>query len=155
MQGGKQLVPLANSLLDHFVGGGKQRWRNGEAERRGGLEVDDHLELGWLLNWKIGRLGTPENLVDVRTGAPKQIKKTCPIGHESAGCHKFPNSMKRWQLLPSSKFSDGSSLYKRERVFHSNQRIRMQPSRSFECGIEVVRSSHVQGSNLYPHGLTR
>ena len=36
------------SLLDHLVGGGQQRFRDDEAERLGGLEVDDELEAGRL-----------------------------------------------------------------------------------------------------------
>jgi hypothetical protein len=118
--------------------------------RLGGLEVDDHLEFRWLLHWKIGRLATSENLVDVVSGAPKQISNTWPIGDEAAGCHKFPNSMKRRQLLPSGEFRDARSMITRERIFDRNQRVRARPSRSFECAIEVVRSSHLQGSNLYP-----
>ena len=34
-------------LFDHVAGGGKQRRRHVEAERPGGLEIDDQLELGW------------------------------------------------------------------------------------------------------------
>jgi hypothetical protein len=58
--------------------------------------------------------------------------------------------MKRWQLLSAGEFRDARSMISRERVFHRNQRIRAQPSHSFECAIEVVRPSHLQGSNLYP-----
>ena len=33
-------------LLDYLVGGGQQRFWDGEAEGFGGLEIDDELELG-------------------------------------------------------------------------------------------------------------
>jgi hypothetical protein len=68
------------SPFNQLVRTGKDaRWQL-KAECLGGLEVDDHLELGRLLNWKIGRLGTPENLVDVVSCVPKHINKICPIG---------------------------------------------------------------------------
>ena len=36
--------------------------RHGETKRLGGLQVDDQLELSWLLDRKIGRLGALEDL---------------------------------------------------------------------------------------------
>src|SRR6476660_69481 len=53
-----------NTLLNHLVSGGEQRGRHGEAERLGCLEVHHQFELGWLLDRKVGRLRTLENLVD-------------------------------------------------------------------------------------------
>ena len=44
-------------LLDHLVGRRQQRFRDGEAERPSGLEVDDEIELGDLSqpSWRCAR----------------------------------------------------------------------------------------------------
>jgi hypothetical protein len=47
----------ARLSLDDLVGAGEDRWRNGEAERLGGVEIDDQLEVGRLLDRQIGGLG--------------------------------------------------------------------------------------------------
>jgi hypothetical protein len=43
-------------LFDQFVGAAEQRHWNSEAERLGGLKIDDQLEFGCSLNRQIGRL---------------------------------------------------------------------------------------------------
>jgi hypothetical protein len=49
-------VQQVTSLFDHFVGTGKQRCWNAEAECFGGLEFDDQLDFGRLLHRKVARL---------------------------------------------------------------------------------------------------
>src|SRR5215207_6430858 len=61
-------------LLDHLIGACEERGRDREPERLGGLEVDDKLELGRLLDREIGGLGTPQDPVDVRRGVPVYVR---------------------------------------------------------------------------------
>ena len=60
---------IAPTLFDHLIGAREECWWHGEPECLGSLEVDDQLELNWLLDRKIGWLGTSEYLVDVDGGA--------------------------------------------------------------------------------------
>ena len=64
-------------------------WGDREAEGLGGLEVDDQLELHWLLHGKVGRLRDFQYFVHVGRGATKQIINVHPVGHQPPGFHKF------------------------------------------------------------------
>src|SRR5262245_47804107 len=110
---------LAHSF-DHLVGAGEQGRRHCEAEHPGRLGVDDHLELGRLLDRKVGRLGALENLVDVVSSTPRQVSEIRPVGDEATGRHKFSNSMKRWQLLPDREVRNVLSITSGQRVFDRN-----------------------------------
>jgi hypothetical protein len=61
----------SGELFDHFVGNGEHAWWNCEAERLGGLHVDDQLELGWQLHRKFGGLVALENAISIDCRLPK------------------------------------------------------------------------------------
>ena len=69
------IIMMANAdvveqgLLDHVVRPQQERLRDRQPERLGGLEIDDQLKLGGLLNRKIGGLSALKDLVHVGGGA--------------------------------------------------------------------------------------
>ena len=74
-----------NDLLDHLVGAGEQRRRHFQANRLRHDQVNDEVELGRLLDRKLGGLRPPQNLVDQVAGAPlKSMKATVPTGVENS-----------------------------------------------------------------------
>jgi hypothetical protein len=57
---------------------------NGEIVRPGGLEVDDEIECGRLLNRKISRLSSLQDAVDIASGAAKDVEDAGAVGDEQA-----------------------------------------------------------------------
>jgi len=57
--------------LDHLVRGRQQRFRDGEAERLGGLEVDDEFEFRGLLDREIGWFLAFENAAGIDANLAK------------------------------------------------------------------------------------
>ena len=56
-----------------------------EAERLGGLEVDDQLELGRLLHRQVGRLLALEDTAGVDADLAIEVSDAGPVAHQAAG----------------------------------------------------------------------
>src|ERR1700687_5499270 len=63
-----QLFCVARFLFNHLVDNGEHAGWNVEAERLGGLEVDDEFELGRLLDRQVGGLFALENPPNIDAG---------------------------------------------------------------------------------------
>src|SRR5215831_979646 len=70
--------------LDHLVGQREQFVRNLQAERLRSFEIDNQLELGWLLHGKIAGLLAPENAGHVDAGLAKRIRQAWTIADQAA-----------------------------------------------------------------------
>src|ERR1051325_4630983 len=75
------------ALFDNPIRPEQQRRRDGEAERLGGLEVDDELELRRLLDGEISGLCAFENFSNVTGDAVQLIEKVRAIRHQAASLH--------------------------------------------------------------------
>src|SRR5258706_13472358 len=80
------MVPRAEipDLFDHLIRPEQERFRDGQAEGLGGLEIDDQLELRGLLHGEIGGLGPLEDLVHEVGGALVHPWIARPEGHQAA-----------------------------------------------------------------------
>src|SRR5262249_4478143 len=79
----------AAKSLDYFVGPHQERLRNRQAQRLGGLEVDDELEHGWLLDRQITWSGALEDLIHVDHGLSDLIVRVHRIGREPTSINKL------------------------------------------------------------------
>src|SRR5213593_1529232 len=71
------------ALFDHVVRSTKHRRRDRQAERSGGLEVDNKLELRGLLDREVSGFGTPEELVHIDGAALDELSVLRAVAHRA------------------------------------------------------------------------
>src|SRR5215475_4348699 len=70
--------------LDELIGSYEQRLWDGQAERLGGLEVDDELESNWSLDGKVAHPGALQDAINVIRALRKERSELRAITHEAA-----------------------------------------------------------------------
>src|SRR6266542_5953896 len=94
-------------LFDHPFGTHQKRLRDRETKRFGGLEVDDELELRWLLDRQVSRLSSFKNAVHEVCRTSIQSENVHAVANESSGLSVFPGSY-RGQFVRKRKRRDRS-----------------------------------------------
>ena len=89
-------VRRRDASLDHLVRSHQDRLRHGEAERLGGLQVDNQLKFGWLLNRQVGRLCALEDFSSIDTELAIYIDEAGSKADQPAGRGKLAPRVDRW-----------------------------------------------------------
>jgi hypothetical protein len=76
--------------FDDFVGACEQRRWQIDAERPGGLQIDDKLKLGRLRDRQIGRLGALENFAGVNADLANTVSDVGSVAHQPASLDEVP-----------------------------------------------------------------
>src|SRR5262249_55788501 len=79
--------------FDHLVGAAEHRGRQIQAERFGGLLIDDQIVLRRRRNRKAGRLLTLKNTVHIASRAPELVNRIRPIGEQAADSNVVAESI--------------------------------------------------------------
>ena len=108
-----------------------------EAECLGGDQVDDEIELGWLLDRQVGRLRPTQNLVDVLGAAPKQRREVCSIGYKTARFDMLAETMHRRQLRTHRQNAESVPIGGYEWITHDIESL-YTILECVDCGRDIV-----------------
>ena len=106
---------------DHFVRSREHRRRNREPECRRSLEVDDQLELGWLLDGQNGRPGAIQYLVHVGCQAPAHVPDAGAGAHEASRVGKLAEVVDRRHAISCGQSHDPLPLLEEHRIGEDEQ----------------------------------
>src|SRR5262249_29547253 len=136
--------------FDHLVGEREQSVRNLEAKRLRGREIDDQLELGGLLNWKIGRLVTSENPADIGPSLAIGRSDARSIADEAAGCRKNPPSINCGYRMTGGHLYELLPPTIEECVVADHERAGVQLHEGCKSGVDLAFGTCLHDMQLDP-----
>ena len=77
--------------FDDPVGADEEHWRNAEAERFGGLQIDDQFEFGRLHDRQFRRPRPFENSTGIDTSKAPSVRNAGFVANQAAASDKFPS----------------------------------------------------------------
>src|SRR5258708_3586835 len=129
--------------LENLVGTAGQRQRNGDAERTGGLQVDEHLDFGRLLHRQIGRLATLKNSPGIDSDETMCFRNVGPVAHQASGRSELAPLVDRGNRVLNRQGGEPLGMAGEERVAPNYQPASSQLSqliRSKSCSVLAFRT---------------
>src|SRR6516165_11207099 len=97
---------MCDASFDHLVGAAGQGQWHGNAERLGGLEVDDQLDFRGLHDREVSRLLAFENAPGVDAAQTICVRSIASVAHQTTGGGKLPVLEDRWNAVAEGECAD-------------------------------------------------
>jgi hypothetical protein len=129
--------------------------RDGEAERLGGFEIDDQLDLHRLLDWQIGGAGTFEDFAGVDASQARSVGKVGSVAHKAAGRGELAPCVNRRHRVTGRESYDLSATASQERIAGDDKRARSKLDKLRESSVDLAGAARRQDMQLRPERLRR
>src|SRR5215207_6736072 len=141
-------------LLDYFISAGQERVWHPKAKPLCGLQVDDQLELGRLLNRQVGGLGTLEDPTDVEARQAISARDAGPVTDQAAKFDEIALVVDRWNSMMYRQRHKGSSLAGEEGTAADQHRLSPSPDGPREGSVQFILARCRQHHDLLPEGTS-
>src|SRR5712692_661185 len=139
----------AEALLNDLIRPLQERFRDGQPERLGRLEVDDQVNLRRLLHGDVGRLGALEDLVHDARRAPVQGDEAALIGHEAPSLRERSVSVYRREVALCRETDEPRRLKHKDPICQHEEPPDAELPHRGECAVELVGAARRDGSKLH------
>src|SRR5215469_11156464 len=110
-------------LPNHLVRPPQQRLRNRQAQRRGGLEIDDQLEGRRLLDGQVSRPGAAQDAVYIERQTLEPLLLERPVREQSAVLGEAARFVDGRHAMASRELDDGQPFGEEQRVSGQDQSV--------------------------------
>jgi starch phosphorylase len=140
--------------LDYLVSGRQQRFRDGEAERFGGIEIERQLEFSRRRHRQIGRLLALEDATGIGTDLAIYFGTIGSVTHQSAFLdYKAVLEARSHPMTRRQRDDLLAPLEAQEEIAADEQRIETPLGQRRKGVVNLARSAGHQHINLLPDGL--
>src|SRR5262245_7705827 len=147
--------PSRFTSFDHLVSADKESGWHRKTERLAGLEVDDQLDFGSLLDRQVGGFLALENAARVEAAQAKHIREVVSVAHEPAGGSEFGILVDRRNPVAERQCGELVGSAGEECIRTNDESAGTQLDHGREGRVDLLVRARIQNVELQPEPARR